>query len=38
MELRHDSGSTMRLHVRLDTSGWDALKEALRAAARGDVG
>ena len=38
MELRHDSGSTMRLRVSLDVSGWEELREALRAAARGDVG
>lgn len=36
MEVRHDSGTTVRLSVRLSTSG-DGLHQALRAAAAGGV-
>jgi GNAT superfamily N-acetyltransferase len=36
MEVRHDSGTTVRLNVCLATSG-DGLRRALRAAAAGDV-
>lgn len=36
MEVRHDSGTTVRLAVRLPTSG-ESLRRALRAAACGDV-
>ena len=36
IEVRHDSGSTVVLHVGLPAEG-DQLREALRAAARRDV-
>ncbi len=36
MEVRHDSGTTIRIDVCLDCEG-DALRQALRAAAAGDV-
>lgn len=37
MEVRHDSGTTARLNVRLSTTADDRLRDALRAAAAGDV-